>query len=569
MLKDLIAVAAKRQKADLILKNCNIVNVFSGGIENGDIAIYKGLIAGIGRYDDADSVVDCGGKYAMPGFIDSHVHIESTHLTPSQFAKAVVPHGTTTVIADPHEIANVCGIEGIRYIYEESKKLPLDIKIMFPSCVPATPFETSGAVLSSKEMEEHIGGGMFHGVGELMNFPGVIIADDEVLKKVEIGKNNDKIIDGHAPGVYGEQLNAYLAAGIKSDHECTTKEEMLEKLSKGMYIQVREGSATQNLAELVKGITPYNMRRCVLCTDDKTPFDLESKGHIDHNIRLAAANGIPFVSAVCMATLNAAEAYGLKGKGAIAPGYIADIVIANDIENLSVAEVYKGGKLAAKDSKPLFEAKDKAPASVLGTVKLKDISPDKLKIKLKTNKAKVIKIVEKNIVTESVVREVGVKDGCFSPSGDLLKLAVVERHKGTGNVGLGIIEGFGLKGGAIATSVAHDSHNLIAVGDNDGDILASIKELERAGGGITVCSGGKILKTLPLEIAGLLSTLTASEFSKLYFELQDIAYKMGVKKDIEPFMTLSFMSLSVIPHLKVTDFGLFDVDKFAFTEIDA
>lgn len=567
MLRELISAASGRKKADLVLKNCRIVNVFTGGIEEGDIAVCGGFIAGVGSYDDAEVVTDCGGKIAMPGFIDAHVHIESTHLSPAEFAKAVVPRGTTTVIADPHEIANVCGIEGIKYIYEESKKLPLDVKIMFPSCVPATPFETSGAVLSSAEMEENLGGEMFHGVAEMMNFPGVVFCDDEVIRKLEIAKRQGKVIDGHAPGLSGSRLNAYLAAGIKTDHECTTKEEMLEKLSKGMYILIREGSATQNLAELIKGVTPYNMRRCLLCTDDKTPHDLEENGHIDYNIKLAARHGIPLASAVCMATLNAAEAYGLRDRGAIAPGCIADIVIADDA--LNVERVYKSGKLVAEGGRPLFEAESIPPESVLGTVKIKEISADKLKIRLKGNRAKVIKIIEKSIVTESAVREVEVKDGCFVPGGGLLKLAVVERHKGTGNVGLAILEGFGLKGGAIATSVAHDSHNLIVVGDNDEDMLLSIRELGKAGGGITICSGGKVLKTLPLEIAGLLSTLPAGQFSKLYAKLQETAYKMGVNQGIEPFMTLSFMSLSVIPHLKVTDLGLFDVDKFTFTETDA
>ncbi|NLK17141.1 MAG: adenine deaminase [Clostridiales bacterium] len=567
MLKELISVAAGRKKADLVLKNCRIVNVFTGEIEEGDIAVYGGHIAGVGNYNGAETVIDCGGRYAMPGFIDAHVHIESTHLSPAQFARTVVPRGTTTVIADPHEIANVCGIEGIRYIYEESKKLPLDVRIMFPSCVPATPFETSGAALSSAEMEEHLLSGIFHGVGEMMNFPGVIFCDDEVLKKIELTRREGRVIDGHAPGLSGERLNAYLAAGIKTDHECTSKEEMLEKLSKGMYVLIREGSATQNLEELIKSVTPYNMRRCLLCTDDKTPHDLEAKGHLDHSIRLAAKYGIPFASAVCMATLNAAEAYGLKDRGAIAPGYLADIVIADSA--LTVERVYKNGRLVAEGGMPLFETGSCPPKSVLGTVRIKDISIDKLKIRLKGNRAKVIKIIEKSIVTDSVVREVSVKDGCFVPGGDLLKLAVVERHKGTGNVGMGILEGFGLKGGAIATSVAHDSHNLIVVGDDDGDMLLAIRELERVGGGITLCSGGKVLKTLSLEIGGLLSTLPAGQFSKRYSELQETAYRMGVSYGIEPFMTLSFMSLSVIPHLKVTDLGLFDVDKFAFTEIDA
>lgn len=569
MLKKLIDVAAKREKADLILKNLNIINVLSGNIEKGDIAIFNGVIAAIGNYDNSDNITDCNGQYAMSGFIDAHVHIESTHLTPAEFAKTVVPCGTTTVIADPHEIANVCGIEGIKYIYDQSKNLPLDVKIMFPSCVPATPFETSGAVLDSCDMQKYLGSKMFFGVGEFMNYPGVINADSEVLNKLKIAKSFNKIIDGHASDVTGDNLNAYLAAGILTDHECTNVSEMQEKISKGMYILIREGSATKNLEELVKGVTPYNFKRCLMCTDDKTPYDLLTYGHIDHNIRLAVKCGIPIVWAVAMATINAAECYNLKGKGALSAGYIADIVLCDDLESLNIAKVYKNGKLAAEDKKPLFDVKPKIPKTVLNTVKIDVIDINKFKIKIKSENAKVIKIIEKSIITDSVVRKVKVVNSEFVPDNNLLKIAVVERHKNTGNVGLGIIEGFGLKGGAIALTVAHDSHNIIAIGDNDADMLTAVNELKKCGGGITVVSSQKIIKTLPLEIAGLISGKTAQDFEKEYSKLLQTAYDMGVNKNIEPFMTLSFMSLSVIPHLKVTDFGLFDVDSFCFTGIDA
>lgn len=570
MLKRIIDVAAKRENADLILKNVVIVNVFSGRLQKGDIAVCDGYIAGIGSYDNSQNIIDCQGKYALPGFIDSHVHIESSHLSPVEFAKAVLPCGTTTVIADPHEIANVCGIDGIKYIYDECSKTPLDAYIMFPSCVPSTPFETSGAVLSSKHFEKYLNNSMFFGVGELMNYPGVISADEEVLKKIQLALSYGKIIDGHATELSEEHLNAYIAAGISTNHECTDTVQMQSMLDRGMYIQIREGSATKNLKELAKGITAENISRCLFCTDDKTPAEIFQNGHIDNNIRIAAKCGIDFISAVKMATINAANCYGLKNKGAIAPGYIADILIADDIENLNISQVYKSGVIVAKDKKPLFCAEQSIPKTVINTVRLGNISADKLQIKLNSDSAKVIKLIEKSIITESVVRSVPVKDGCFWADGSgFNKLVVAERHKKSGNIGLGILEGYGIKGGAVAITVAHDSHNIIAAGDNDEDLLFAIKELELCGGGITVCAGGKILYSLPLPIAGLLSDKNAADFIKAYSKITEIAFNLGVNKKIEPFMTLSFLSLAVLPHLKVTDKGLFDVDKFQFTTHDA
>lgn len=570
MFRKLIDVAAKREEADLILKNLQIVNVFSGDIQKGDIAVSCGRIAAIGDYDNSRNIIDCNGAYAMPGFIDSHVHIESSHLTPAEFAKAVVARGTTTVIADPHEIANVCGINGIKYIYDESKNTPLDVFLMFPSCVPATPFETSGAQLTSKDFKKYLNSGMFLGVGELMNYPGVINADEETLKKVEYAKKYGKIIDGHISNTGGEALNAYMAAGIATNHECVDAGEMRKMLALGMYIQIREGSATKNLKQLAAGITPKNISRFLLCTDDKTPADILEYGHIDHNIRMLAECGIDFIDAVKMATINAAICYGLKDRGAIAPGYIADIVIASDIKELNVTSVYKKGELVAKDKQSLFNTGRNIPKSVLNTVKAGDVTAEKLQIMLGGDTAKVIKLIEDSIITESVTRKVPVKDGCFAVEGSgLNKLAVVERHKKSGNIGLGILEGYGVKGGAVALTVAHDSHNIIAAGDNDQDIITAIRELEICGGGITLSAGGKIIYTLPLPVAGLLSDKSAEEFSQAYSKIAKLASGMGVNKNIEPFMSLSFLSLAVLPHLKVTDKGLFDVDKFQFTSHDA
>ena len=563
----LIAVAAGREKADLILKNLNIVNVLSGIIEKGDIAISGGMIAGTGEYNDGINVIDCNGAYAMPGFIDSHVHIESTHLSPAEFVKAVLPCGTTSVIADPHEIANVCGMKGIQYIYDESKKLPLDVYLMFPSCVPATPFETSGAILSSKDMEENLEG-IFLGVGEFMNYPGVINADKEVLNKIKAAHKHGKIIDGHSAGVTGKDLNAYISAGIKTDHECISSEEMLEKINKGMYIQIREGSATKNLIDLSKGLNSYNMRRCIFCTDDKTPHDLLTLGHINNNIRIALKCGISLVQAVAMATINAAECYNLKEKGAIAPGYIADIVLTNDIENMTISQVYKAGKLVAENGKPLFGAEINTPESLLNTVNCPNITADMLQLKLQSEFVKVIKLIERNVVTEKAIRKVTLKDGCFAGGKDIVKIAVIERHKSSGNIGIGLLEGYKIKGGAVALTVAHDSHNIIVAGDNDQDMATAANALKNCGGGIAVVNNGKA-EVLPLEIAGLLTQLSAAEFSVEYSRLCNIAYSMGVDKTIEPFMSLSFMSLSVIPHLKLTDKGLFDVDTFSFTLVEA
>jgi adenine deaminase len=566
MLKNIIFAAKGVEKADLILKNLNIVNVLSGIIEKGDIAIKDGIIAGIGDYDSGESVIDCRGAYAMPGFIDSHAHIESTHLTPSEFAYAVVPCGTTAVMADPHEIANVCGIDGIKYIYNESKKLPLDVHIMFPSCVPATDFETSGARLSAQDMKKN--GRLFYGLGEFMNYPGVINADGEAIDKINSANKGGKIIDGHCPTLSGKDLNAYIAAGIKTDHECISAEEMLEKINRGMYVQLREGSAAKNLKELVKGLNPRNIKRCLFCTDDKTPYDILTAGHIDNNIRLAMKCGLSLIDAVTIATLNAAQCYGLKNKGAIAPSYSADIVICKDIDNFIISEVYKGGKLVAKDGKPFFKVKPMVPSAVLNTVNAPFVTPEMLEIKLNTDKAKVIKLIEKSIVTEKVIRKVNIKDGCFVPEGGLVKIAVIERHRSSGNIGLGILEGYGIKGGAVAVSVAHDSHNIIAAGDNDKDVAAAVNELRMCGGGITVVKSGKA-QTLSLEIAGLISRKTAAEFSREYSGLCETAYSAGVNKNIEPFMSLSFISLPVIPHLKITDKGLFDVDAFSFTKTEA
>ena len=569
MLEQLIDAAIGRKKAEIVLKNGRFVNVFTGEICEGDIAIEGGKIVGFGKYE-GETEYDIAGKIAVPGLIDAHVHIESSQLSPEEFARLVLPRGTTTVIADPHEITNVCGIAGAKYIADAAKNTPLEVKVMLPSCVPATAFETSGATLTGADTEKYIGADFIHGLGEFMNYPGVIYKDTEVMKKLAAARDAGKVIDGHAPSTSGLGLNAYIAAGISTDHECTSPEEALEKISKGMYVHLREGSATRNVAVNCKAATASNLRRFLLCTDDRHAADIRAKGHLDNALRVAVAAGMEPVWAVIAATLNSAECYRLYGKGAIAPGYDADIAVFDDLKNFSCAMTFKGGKLVAKEGKALFETGGKyLPDAVKNTVHVGDIAADDFKIKLKGKRANVIRILKDNVVTEKVVREVESEHGDVKLSGtDLLKLAVVERHHGTGNIGLGLLEGYGLKNGAIALTIAHDSHNVIVLGDNNADMAAAVAELKRIGGGMAVAEGGRAY-SLSLDIAGLMSSLPAEEYIAQSEKLLEKAYSMGVSRDFEAFMSLSFLALLVIPSIKLSDKGLFDADKFEFCSIDA
>ncbi|PAB60215.1 adenine deaminase [Anaeromicrobium sediminis] len=565
-IKKRIDIAARRIEADLVLKNAKIIDVFSEEIIEGDIAISDDRIAGIGEYSGKEEIDLCG-KYVVPGLIDGHVHIESSMVTPGQFAKAIVPHGTTTIIADPHEIANVCGLEGIEYILEGSENSPLDVFVMLPSCVPSTAFENSGAKLSAEELEKMINHDRVLGLGELMDYPSVIGGNEEILKKIKIA--GDKIKDGHGPEIDGKDLNAYVTAGISTEHECTTIEEMKDRISLGMYILIREGSAARNLEGLIKGVNRANLRRVLFCTDDRHPEDILKDGHIDNNVRLAIKNGIEPICAIKIASLNAAECYRLYDRGAIAPGYMADLVVVDHISSFNVEKVFKNGKLVANEGQPLFQIKDKKNPNVLNTVNLKEIHKDDLKIKLDSDIVNVIKLLPHSLVTKKAVRKVDTENGYFKYHDqlDILKLVVVERHKGTGNIGLGLVENFNLKNGAIASTIAHDSHNLIVIGDNDEDILLAIEEIRKIGGGVTICSNGKVMKSLPLPIGGLMSDRSLDEVNKELKEMLDIAYGLGVNKEIEPFMTLAFLALPVIPELKLTDMGLFDVTKFDFVDI--
>lgn len=562
-----INIAKGVEKAELVFKNANIVNVFTHEIIRGDVAIYDGKIMGIGDYS-GDEEIDLKGKYISPSFIDGHVHIESSMVTPSEFAKAILPRGTTTIIADPHEIANVKGLEGIRYMLDESEDLPLDVYIMLPSCVPATPFENAGSILKADDLKKLIDDYRVLGLGEMMNYPGVINADQDVLEKLIMAR--DKVIDGHGPLITERELNAYIVTGIKTEHECSTIDEMIERLRLGMYVHIREGSAAKNLKDLIKAVDKDNLRRCMFATDDKHPRDLLKDGSIDHNIRLAIREGLDPIDCIKMGSLNVAECYGLKGKGAIAPGYFADLVVIDNLDDFNILEVYKEGNLVGKDKEPLFNVKEADNSNMKGSIKIKDITRNDLTIHIKDNVANVIKLQPHSLVTEKVERKVMVKNGEFKPSNDILKVAVVERHRSTGNIGLALVEGFGLKNGAIASTIAHDSHNIIVIGDKDEDMLLAIKELERVGGGITLIGDGKVIETLPLKVGGIMSEEPLHKVDEKLDNMLNIAHEhLKVNKDIDPFMTLSFIALPVIPDIKVTDLGLFDVKEFKFINIES
>jgi len=568
--KRLIDVAAGRKTAELVLKNGSIVNVFTGEVYQGDVAVDQGVIAGVGAYN-GKTETDIHGRYIIPGLIDAHVHIESSMVSPEQFARLVVPYGTTTVVTDPHEIANVKGFKGIEYMMAAAEQVPLDALFMLSSCVPATDFENSGAVLDWQALDKMIHDERILGLGEMMDYPGVISGNDNILNKLSAARNAGKPIDGHGPGIEGRELSAYRAAGIKTDHECSTLKEMRNRLRLGMYILIREGSAARNLETLIKGVNAENMSRCCFCTDDKHPGDIMEEGHINYCLRLAVKNGVEPAVAVRMATLNSAECYGLKNKGAVAPGYTADLAVVNNLTDFKVTEVYKSGIPVAKEEKALFSVPQPDISDVDKSVQVADLKPDSFRLYLESDFAHVIHLHPQSLTTEKTVRKVHRdKDGYFLNHNklDILKLAVVERHKKSGNIGLGLVENFGICGGAIATTVAHDSHNIIVVGDNDKDMLKAVREITRAEGGMTVCAGGEILETLSLPIGGLMSNRSAEEVSETLKRINNNAYKsLGISPNMDPFSTLSFLALPVIPELKLTDMGLFDVTSFSFIPV--
>jgi adenine deaminase len=568
-----IAAAGKHSPAELVIKNAKIIDVFNQEIMEADVAVECGVIVGIGEYE-GKTVIDANGRYLAPGFIDGHVHIESAMVTPPEFAKVVLPHGVTTIIADPHEIANVSGLEGIQFMLDSSDGLPLHVYIMLPSCVPATPFENAGASLLAEDLAPLFSHARVLGLGEVMDYASVFEGADHMLEKLVIAENAGKKIDGHAAGVDSTGINVYMTAGIRTDHECVTAKDVKERLQRGMYVMLREGSAARDLNNLLAGVTEKNARRCFFVTDDKHLDDIIAEGSIDHNIRLAIAKGFDPILAIQMGTLNTAECFGLKNKGAIAPGYDADFILLNDLEKLEIDQVFVGGVLIAEKGKYLLEDESikqvLPPEKLLESVKFHQPTVDDLTIPMgNRTKANVMEVNPNSIVTNHIVKTVSTKDGKFVPSteDDLLKLLVLERHKMTGNIGLGIVKGFRLTSGAIATTVAHDSHNLVAVGTNDDDLLAAIDIISEMGGGLAIVKDGDILASLPLKISGLMANTGYMEVNTRLESLNDALVKIGFTGNFNLFLNLSFLSLPVIPEIKVTDLGLFDVKLFKHIDV--
>jgi adenine deaminase len=563
-----VKIARGEKTASLVLKNAKIVNVFSGLIEVGDIAIDDGCVVAIGTYSGLHEI-NLAGKFVAPGLIDGHVHIESSMLTPPEFAKIILPKGTTSIVADPHEIANVNGVEGIRYMMAASQTTPLDVFMMIPSCVPTTEFETAGAKITPADILKMRDVKNVIGLGEVMNYPGVLAGDPVLHEK--IGLMIDRRVDGHAPGLTGRDLNAYAVTGIKTDHECTTKEELEERVARGMYVLMREGSHTQNVVELMKGVTEKNHKRLVFCTDDKHPEDILRDGHINHNVNLAIKAGLSPILAIRMASMNVAECYGLRWYGSIAPGYFADLIVFSDLSDIQPEMVFKKGVLVAENGKALFEAKPFLNSYVTNTVKIRQ-RKIRLDILLSTDKVHVIDLVPNNATTKKAIASVLLENGRYvsDPHNDILKLAVVERHKNTGNVGLGLVRGYGLHDGAVAMTIAHDSHNLIVLGDNDEDMMLAIKEIVRINGGIVIIRHHQVADFLPLEVGGIMTTAKAEVVIEKLTAMDAIARSMGVKETLDdPFLSLAFLSLPVIPEIKLTDKGLFDVTKFCFIPLEA
>lgn len=571
-LKKLIDVSAGRVPADMVIKNCQIADVYNGVILEGDIAVSDGMIAGIGDYEGVE-VTDAGGKYAVPGFIDSHIHIESSYVSPEEIGRLLVPHGATTIIADPHEIVNVCGIRGLDYMLEAAGGTALDIKYMLPSCVPATPFEHAGAVIDAQAMKGPIEDDRILGLGEYMNFPGLINANPGDLDKIMTAKKAGKLIDGHSPGLSGKALNAYAAALVHTDHECSTVEEMHDRLSRGMYVLMRQGSACHNLRPLLKGVTPMNSRRCLLCSDDRQPKTILEQGHIDGLLRICTEEGIDALTALSMASLNAAECFRLYDRGAIAPGLRADIVLLDDLKDFHVEKVWIEGRPAAENGKYLLPIEKCCTGAVVSSFLVKDFTKEKLNLHLKSGHVHVIDILPGGVVTGKGITDVEIDDtGNFvrDANVDIVKAAVVERHQKTGNVAPALLRGYGIKEGAVALSVAHDSHNIITVGVTDEDMEFAVNQLIRQNGGIVLVKDNHVIESMPMPLGGLMSDQSGRWVDERLTRIHEAAYKqLGICGNVEPVMTLCFMSLAVIPELKLTDMGLFDVTKFDFISVEA
>lgn len=560
-IKNLIRTARGDNPADLLLCNARLINVYLGTVEQTDIAVADGHIVGFGACPAHDRI-DLRGSFVAPGFIDSHVHIESTLVAPSEFARAVLPHGTTAVVADPHEIANVLGTAGIDYMLQASQDLPLQVFLSAPSCVPATSMETAGAVLDAGELAPYLNHPRVRALAEMMNFPGVIYEDDGVLAKIASARAAGKRLDGHAPGLSGRRLHAYLVPGIASDHECTTLAEAREKLAAGMRIMVRQGSGARNLDDLLPLVNPRTARRMMWCTDDRNLHDLLAEGHIDSLVSRAIGKGLDPITAIQMATLNPAEYFGLDHLGAVAPGKRADLVVFDDLNEPRIRQVYAAGRLVAEEGRLVSEAipvtAPAAPAALRVPLEKLDF-----RVPARGRTMRVIEVVPDQIVTRAATLPARIVDGLAEPdtSRDLLKIVVVERHRHTGRTGIGFVRGFGLITGALASSVAHDSHNIVAVGASDQDLLLAVESVVTMGGGLAAVADGRTEARLPLPIAGLMSDRPVSEVRRRLDELLSAAHRMGSTLP-DPFMTLSFMALPVIPQLKLTDHGLVDVTGF-------
>lgn len=569
ILKNQIKSSTKKELSDLVIKNINVVDVFQSDTFICDVAIRDGYIVGLGNYNGREEI-DGTSKYIVPGLIDGHAHIESSLITPNEYYKEALKHGITSMVTDPHEIANVLGVEGIKLMMDLSEDVPLDFYFMISSCVPSTDFEDSGARIEAEDLKDLYNHKFVLGLAEVMNAPAVFNCDDKMINKFLETKNRNLIVDGHCAGFNEEMINTYRVCDVKTDHECHTSKEVIDRLRRGMYVLMREGTVAKNLKELLASVNIYNTRRLCFCTDDKHIDDLMKNGSIDKSIKMAIDYGIKKETAIQMATLNTAECYGLKDKGAIAPGYVADFVILDNLENFSINSVYKDGKLVVKKDKLIYDwSKEKKTINIKNSIHLPKLSLDSFKIDLKDKKyINVIGLIKNRLESNHLkiqVDNLENKDEFVSSTkDDLLKVAVIERHKGSGQIGLGIINGLQIKEGAIATSIAHDSHNIIVTGSNDNDMLLAVNELERIGGGIVVTKNNKVLASIQLEFGGIMTLRDTKYVLEDLKNLHEAVGKIGPEIDFNPFLTLSFLALPVIPELKITDRGLFDVNNFKF-----
>ncbi|WP_246041683.1 adenine deaminase [Robertmurraya kyonggiensis] len=571
-LKKRIAVASGKELADTVIKNGKIIDVFNGEIMEGDLAIVDGVFVGIGEYDGRN-VIDATGQYVSPTFIDGHVHIESSMLTPSEFAKILLSHGVSTVIADPHEIANVLGVKGIEYMLDATENLPFDFFFMLPSCVPATQFEHSGAILEANDLRAFYEHPRVLGLAEVMNYPAVLDAETDMITKISDALAHEKKIDGHGAGLSPKALNVYLSANIKTDHESTTAEEAKERLRRGMYLMIREGTVAKDLKQLIPVVNEQNSRRCLFVTDDKHLDDLLEEGSIDHNVRMAISLGVPPITAIQMASINAAECFGFGNKGAIAPGYQADFILLDELETIKISRVFKDGSLVVKNGQLLPFKRENIYEDTIpltNSVHFHEIRPIDFRIVHPLNQSNIIEIIPNSLVTKHHIDSINMCDlGFFKPSikKDQLKLAVIERHHMTGLMGLGIVKGFGFHSGAIATTIAHDSHNLVIAGTTDEDMAFAANMIREIQGGLIVVKDKQVIASLPLSIAGLMSEQPHQEVYRKLKELDEALATIGAGSEFNPFLTLSFLTLPVIPELKLTDTGLFKVSSFEHVDI--